>query len=100
MNIPEIVIDGKTYKAKKPKIKYWEQAENLAQLLVESENFVLEYCRFIAAGFDGLKAEVVRDGMDLEDLKPTYIEILKWLRSVVDQKLSQIPNAESQESQK
>jgi len=98
MKIPEIIINGKTYIAKKPKIKYWDQAETLGQRLVESDNFVLEYSKFIADGFDGLTTELVEDNIDLADLKPKCLEIISWLRTVVNEKLEAIPNVESQES--
>jgi kynureninase len=100
MSIPELVINGKKYIAKKPKASFWRMIFKNEEELKNSSNydFLTNYAELIGAVF-GLTAEEVLDDIDIDDIRPKYVEICNWVISLVNSKMEKIPkNAENPES--
>ena len=101
MDKPKIVIDGKTYMPKSPKMKVWR--EFLAFFDEDKQDMALEeYLDHnvdlieLAFGQKEITKESNDENMDVADIVPLVREILLWLQSLTFSTLVKIPNGEAE----
>ena len=101
MDKPEIVIDGKTYTPKSPKMKVWR--EFLAFFDEEKQDMALEEYLdrnvdliVLAFGQKEITKESIDENMEVADIVPLVREIFLWLQSLTFSKLVKIPNGETE----
>ena len=98
MNRPTIVIGGKTYKAKIPKVRAWRDfmAFETGTGEIPAEEFLDRMAERIASVFDApVTAKVIEDELPITRIRPLYQEIFQWIVSLVNQKMAEIPNGET-----
>lgn len=98
VDAPVITINGKTYKAVKPKAKFWREIiafdESISQLA--TVEFIDKTAEIIAGAFEGVTAEMVLDGMYLDDVRKVYTDLYRWVLWLLNSKLEEMPkNAEA-----
>jgi hypothetical protein len=95
---PTIILNGKKYTAKSPKMKLIKQCMHLQGMEgFETEAGYDEMINIIVSAFNHpeVTAEAVNDGMDLADLMPTINSIMLWVGELMDQKTAQFPNVQT-----
>ena len=99
---PEITINGKVYKAAVPKAAFWRKMVKFEETVksVEDGDYLAAYADIIAEAFgaEEVTGDAVLDSLNIDQVKPLYLEIWGWLFQLVNSKLEQIPNAESPEA--
>ena len=101
MDNPKIVIDGKTYTPKSPKMKVWR--EFLAFFDEDKQDMALEEYLdrnvdliVLAFGQKEITKESIDENMEVADIVPLVREIFLWLQSLTFSKLVKIPNGETE----
>lgn len=98
MTIPVIKIDGKEYKAKKPKARAWRELmkfdENKKD--IKTDEFIDKHAELIASLFEDLSADDILDNVDIDDILKIYHDVFLWITELISSKLSVIPNAQKQ----
>ena len=101
MDTPKIVIDGKTYTPKSPKMKVWR--EFLAFFDEDKQDMALEEYLdrnvdliVLAFGQKEITKESIDENMEVADIVPLVREIFLWLQSLTFSKLVKIPNGETE----
>jgi hypothetical protein len=100
MDNPKLIIDGKELIAKKPKAIFWRTIVKIEEELksVDDRDYITKYAELIGIVF-GLTTENVLNGLDIDEIRPKYIEICTWVIWLVNSKMEQIPkNAKSPEN--
>lgn len=95
---PLIVLGGITYKAIPPKVKAWHDfvAFEAGTDDIPAEDYMERMAELVASVFGkDVTAERIEREMAITDLKPLYRRILTWIVSLVNVKLSEIPNGEA-----
>jgi hypothetical protein len=98
MKAPEIIIDGKVYTAKSPKASYWRKMVlfDERQKDIPDKDYLFAHAELIAEVFDDpfVTGESVLENLNVDDVRPKYLEVVKWIFSLVNSKLGKLPNQE------
>ena len=89
METPTIIINGKEIEMQKPKARMWRvvmQFEDVRKNISTTE-VVDEYCAIIATAF-GVTSDEILDNLNLEDVFPTYMQVLKAVVKNLSDKLA------------
>ncbi len=104
MNAPIITLDGKTYTAGKPKVKLWRETikfkETFAKVSVEDEKAIDEMLRLLESAFGNpeVTAAAIEEYLDLDQLVPTFFNLMAWVQDEVAGKAAQLPNVQGPET--
>lgn len=99
MDTPVIYINGKKIKARTPKARMWYDLVRFEEDIQAAENPAEKCAELIASNFEGLTVDEVLDNLDVNKLMPTIRELGAWVFYLVNAKLQEIPNAQSQDSE-
>ena len=77
MDKPKITIDGKEIEMSTPKARLWREIIKFdaERKNLPVEDFVDDHAKIIASAF-GITADEVLDNLKVEDILPTYFEVL------------------------
>lgn len=99
MDKPKIVLNGKIYTPANPKCAAWRAIVHLKfhDSDVDVEDYMDEMAGVIAKCFDdkAVTKQAIIDNMPLEDIKPAFENLYKWMIHLVNSKLETIPNGEA-----
>ena len=99
MESPSIRIEGKTYKAKPPKVKLWRkivkfnknfgQVDNLHEN-IEAYEAMLE---LLADCFnvEQVTPDAIEDNLDLGELMPTFQDVTTWVGEILQEASKGVP---------
>jgi hypothetical protein len=94
-----ITLNGKTYTAPKPKVKLWRQIAKF-QESSDGKNLVDVFDDVIAMICEvfnnpEITPESIEENMDLDEILPTWYQVVAWVNNTVNSKLQQLPNAQT-----
>ncbi len=100
MDRPTITIDGKTIDMPTPKARFWREIikfeEGRKELTVEK--FCDEHVNIIARAF-GVTGEEVLDSLDVDEILPTYMNVLMYIMQLLTARLKVTKKNEDIEAQ-
>ena len=100
MDRPTIVINGKTIEMPTPKARFWRELikfeERRKDLTVE--DFCDEHVKMISAAF-GVTTEEVLDSIDVDEILPTYMNVLTYIMALLTARLKVTKKNEDIEAQ-
>ena len=101
MQTPEININGKVYAAKPPKASYWRKMVQFddKQQSIPDQDYLAAHAEMIAEAFNSkeVTSEAVLESLTIDEVRPKYLEIVKWIFGLVNSRLSKLPNQETPE---
>lgn len=93
---PQLVLHGHNYEMVKPKVKNWYDFAKFEDSIEDLS--VAEYihgtAECIASMYEGVTAEDVIDGLDLEDLKILFAKLYAAMVGISNKALSEPKNGE------
>lgn len=101
MNAPTITLNGKAYTAPAPKMKLWRAALKFHQMFENSsptEQLAFEEMEnLIVTAFNnpGVSAQALEEELELEDFIALFQSITTWITEIVNDKVTQLPNAQT-----
>lgn len=101
VNAPKIVIDGKTYQAKKPKARFWREIMAFDDSIpsLTTVEFIDQMAGIIALAFKDLTADEILDNVELDDIRKIYADLYKWVLWLLNSKMETLPkNSEAAEA--
>jgi hypothetical protein len=91
-----ITLNDKTYTAPKPKVKLWRELTKFQEMNDGKDlNKVLdEVLLLISKAFNhpDITPESIEENMDLDEILPTWYQVVAWVNNAVNSKLQQLPN--------
>lgn len=100
MDKPTITIDGKRLEMQTPKARFWRELikfeEERKNLTVES--FCDEHAKILAAAF-GVTADEIFDNLDVDEIMPTYVDVLMYTMGLLTAKMHVTKKNEDVEAQ-
>lgn len=95
-NAPKLVLHGHSYEMVKPKVKNWYDFAKFEDSIEDLS--VAEYihgtAECIASMYEGVTAEDVIEGLDLEDLKILFAQLYTAMVGISNKALSEPKNGE------
>ena len=84
MKIPVIKIDGAELEMRTPKARLWRELIKFEQERrnLKVEDFCDEHVKMIAAAF-GVTVEEVLDNLDVDEILPTYMNVLTFVMELL-----------------
>ena len=95
MNIPEIVINGKTYRAQDPKARAWRRIMEFDEKRKELENkeYIDAHAKVIAEIFDVPEDDIL-DNLNISDILQVYFECHTYMFKLLTSKLKILDRSE------
>lgn len=92
----KIILNGKTYTAPNPKVKLWREITKFKEVNEGKDvNEVLDdILTLISGAFKNpeVTPESIEENMDLEDILPTWLQVVDWVNQKINSKMTQLPN--------
>lgn len=98
MKYPMIEIKGKKYYAKPPKVKAWHDFMSFDSVAADMpvEDYLQKMADLIASVFGSpVTGDMICENLRLDEIRPLFTEILRWLVLLVNNKMDSFPNGEA-----
>lgn len=97
----EIIVNGNTYVAPKPKARAWSEIAKFDEHKSElsASEYIDKHAEIIAKFFPGLTVDDILDNCDLDDILTMYYQVFLWVTKLITSKLATIKNANGDESE-
>lgn len=99
MKTPEIIIDGKTCIAQKPKAKVFRDAlryDEIDRKTMDINQCIDREAEIVAALYgDNITADGILENYEIDQIRELYASAIIWMLGIWSGRLAEIPNAEN-----